>query len=208
MNNKRILKIYIIIISLLLVIGINYFVFFNDNKQTNKICKEMQGVRFSKDTHKFIENVSVFINGRMEKSSANRFTFQGEIYLSNLEHSKVNDSLLVYGNVFEKKRLEGRGIITYVRNIIVNGNVNPDFAMVNWVNTDSNFSYLILADYEDDCINNPSGDSIQVYQGNDILVFPAKDVESALKLMKRYNINQDIFRKTSSEDDNPIQKSH
>lgn len=206
LNNKK--KNLIIIISLVLVIGVYYFTFLNDNKQTYKICKEMQGVRFNKDTHEFLENVSVSINGRIDKSSDNRFTFQGEIHLSNLEHSKVNNSLLVYSNVFDKNGHEGRGIITYIRNIIVNGKAIPDYAMVNWVNTDPHFSYLILANYEDDCINNPSEDSIQVYQGNDILVFPAKDVESALKLMKGYNINQDIFRKTSSKDDKPIQKSH
>ena len=197
--NKKYFVIFIIIASLILIIGVYYIANLGDNIQYGKIKKEMKGVRISKDTQELIENVTVSINGSIDKSK-DMFTFNGEVQLSNLEHSKGNNSLLVYSNGYGKDDLEKRGIISYVRNIVVNGKAVPDFAKVNWVNTDSKFSYLVLANYEDDCINSPYEDSIRIFQGNDIIVFPAEDAESAIKLIKEHQINQEIFLKTSLED--------
>lgn len=197
-NDKKYYTIFIIITSLVLIIGAYYIAYSDNSMQNNKIRKEMQGVRISKDTQEFIENVTVFINGSIDRNS-DVFTFKGEIYLSNLEHSKGKNSLLVYSSGYGKNGLEKRGIISYVRNIEVNGKVIPDYVMVNWVNTDSRFTYLVLANYEDDSINTSSENSNGVFQGNDIIVFPAKDAESALKLIKEHQINQEIFLKTSLE---------
>lgn len=190
--NKKIILILILITSMILITGALFFIFF---KHTNKIEKKMQGVIISKDSLEFIEHVTITIHGNIEKNDAG-FTFIGELYLSNLEYSKGKNSLLLYNKGYDVNNTEN-GIISYVRNIIVNGNAIPDYATIHWVNTDLDFSYLILANYEEDCINNPSEDSIKVYNGNDILVFPATDAEAALKLIKEHQINQEIFQKTS-----------
>lgn len=183
------------ILSIAVIIFILIFVLNRDNN-TYKIKKEMQGVRISKDTLEVIEDVSIVINGRMNIDD-NGFTFMGKMNISSLEYSNVDDSVMHYyiGN-FEDGQKE-KGLISYVRNIKKDGVYIPDVASINWVNTDSKFSYLILSNYDDDCIYNSSDNTLLTYQGNDILIFPATDAEAALKLMEEHQINQQIFKKTS-----------
>jgi hypothetical protein len=109
---------------------------------------------------------------------------------------------LTYSNGFGEGGLEKRGTISYDRNIRKQGKIYPDFAMAFWVNTDSDFSYLVIANYEEDCINKASEDSIKVFNGDDILIFPATDAESALKLLGENNVNKDIYKKTTFEEYN------
>lgn len=61
------------------------------------------------------------------------------------------------------------------------------------VYTDSNLSYLILANYDDDAIHHPSEDSIKASKEDDILVFPETDASSALALINELQIDPQIF---------------
>lgn len=183
---------------MILIINALYFTLVVNNNNTNIIEKEIQGIRLSKDTLEILEKVTLNINGSIEKYD-NGFSFEGELYISNLEYTKGKNILLIYDKRYGENRFIDSGIISYDRNIIVNDKVIPDFATVHWVNTDLNLSHLVMANY-DDCINNPSEDSIRVYSGNDILVFPATDTETALKVIKELKIDQGIFKKRSFED--------
>lgn len=197
--SKKVIFISVILLSMILILGAWLFIFSNRDRNVDKIKKELQGVRISKDTKEVIENVTVKVNGSLSKAT-NTFIFNGTLSLSNLQHSKDNDSTLVYGMDSDENGLKERGIISYPRNIMENGKVVSDFAMVHWVNTDSKLSYLVIANYEGDCINNPPEDSKLVYQGNDILVFPAKDAQEALKIIEEHQIDQKIFQITTLED--------
>ena len=196
---KKILTILLILISMALIIGVFFFVFFDKNEHTIKIKKELHGVKINKATLEIIENISVIINGNINKID-DGFTFTGDLYLSNLEYTKDNSGLLVHSKGYGKDGFKQRGTISYSRNIRLNGKVIPDYAMLHWVDTDSNFSYMVIANYDEDCINNTDKDSLRVYQGNDILVFPATNAETAIKLIQELQIDKEIFQKTSAEE--------
>lgn len=200
MKNKLRLFIIIPIALLGISVAICHFLISKDSSDIKNVKKEMQGIRFGKDTLEFIENVTLNINGTVEKGTNMSFLFTGELRISNLDYSKGNRSSLIYSKGFGQDGAQERGLINYPRNLIVNGKVIPAFATVHWVNTDIKLSYLILANYEDDCINSPAKDSKRVFQGNDIIVFPAADVKSALQLLKKHQIDKEIFRKASLED--------
>ncbi len=197
--NKKNLLFLILIITITLIIGTLFYAFLDKNKYINKIEKEMQGVRISKDTLEVQENVTLIINGNIEKYN-DGFTFMGELFISNLEYLKGITSFLVYNKSHTENEIIEGGIISYVRNVMVNNRAIPDYATIHWVNTDSNFSYMVLANFDDDCINNSFENSTRVYNGNDILVFPATDTESALKLLKELEINKKVFQKSTIED--------
>jgi hypothetical protein len=181
-----------IILTMLIIYKLN-------NTNIKKIEKNLIGVRISKSSLEVLEEVTVNIDGYISKSD-NGFSFTGDLQFSNLEFSKSDIGTLIYGKAFGEDGLENRGIINYFRNILKDGIVKGDVATVHWVETDYNLSYLVLTNYDDDSINNPPNDSVKEYNGNDILVFPATDVASALALIEEHKINQKIFLETSIED--------
>ncbi len=197
--NQRILGIFLAF-TIAIILGAVYMLVLG-NKNSDAIQKEMHGVRISKSTGEVLEDVTVSIDGDIHQLN-NDFSFNGNLSLSNLEHSKKAQASLTYSNGFGEGGLEQRGNLSYDRNIRKQGEIYPDFAMAYWVNTDSDFSYLVIANYEEDCINKASEDSIKVFNGDDILIFPATDAESALKLLGENNVNKDIYKKTTFEEYN------
>lgn len=88
--------ILIIIAILFIIVTIIITIF---KKDTNKITKELQGVKISRDSLEVIENVTIKINGIMDENESNngfRFIFTGKLHLSNLDYSDGNHSLLIY----------------------------------------------------------------------------------------------------------------
>lgn len=198
--NRRILGIFLAF-TIAIILGAFYMMMVSVNKNSNDIKKVMQGVRISKDTGEVLENLSVSIDGSITRL-ANSFSFNGNLSLSNLEHSKEELASFIYGNGFGAGGLESRGNISYARNIRKQGKVIPDFAMAFWVNTDPDFSYLVISNYDEDCIDNSPEDTVKVFNSDDILIFPAADADSALRLLEEHKVSKDIYIKTSFEDYN------
>lgn len=199
--NRRILGIFLAFTIAIIISAIYMMVPLNT--KSNNIKKEMQGVRINKDTGEVLESLTVTIDGNINIwENSLSFSFDGNLSLSNLNHSKETNASLIYSNGFGKGGLEQRGNLSYQRNISKQGKIIPDIAMAFWVNTDSDFSYLVIANYEEDCINSSSDDSVKVFNSDDILIFPATDAVSALKILGENNVNKDIYMKTLFEDYN------
>lgn len=198
---KKKYTIIITIVFSLFIIITTLIIYKSINNDTKRIDKKFTGVRISKDSLEVLDTITINIDGYIAKSS-NGFTFTGDLQLSNLEFSKDSIGTLIYTNGFGEDRSTKRGIINYFRNILKDGVVSADVATINWVETDYNLSYLVLANYDDDLINDPPNDSVKDYSGNDILVFPATDIASASAVIEEYKINQKIFLETSQEDYN------
>lgn len=196
---KKSILILIVTISVLVIVAVLLINKFN-NKDT-RIGKKLSGVRISKNSLEVLETLTANIDGYITKSSNGfGFSFTGDLQFSNLEFSKDSHGTLIYTNGFGEDGLIKRGIINYFRSILTDGVIYPDVATIQWVETDFNLSYLIITDYDGDLINDSPNNSIKEYNGNDILVFPATDIASALALIEEYQIDQKIFLETTMED--------
>lgn len=54
-------------------------------------------------------------------------------------------------------------------------------------------------------IYHDTGDTELIYNGTDIMVFPADDAKSALKILEEHQVDNDIFTKTTLIDNKLIE---
>lgn len=199
--NKKIKILISFLTSIVVIITVITFTF--SYKQKNKITKTIDGVVISKETGEVIDYVIVSINGEINKGK-DTWTFQGEFIIDNIEYTKKDNALLAYSVGYGDDGWDSRGILIHSAYIWKEGKLRPHHAITRWVEMDLDFSYLVLANYEEDGINGDGEDTELNYNGTDIMVFPAYDSASALKILEEYKVNKDIFTITSFVDNELI----
>lgn len=173
------LPIVIIIIIGVIIVGII------QNNET-VIRKELQGVRLNKETLSFVDNVSLTIDVKV-MDEENGLTMSGKMQFSNLDYTTNNNGTLIYRKGYGEQKKESWGVINYIRNIQVGNKVVPDLVTLSDVETDDALSYMIVGRYDTDKIHGDSSNTD--HQGDDILVFPASDVETALNIIEENQVN-------------------
>lgn len=176
-------------------------------KNKNKVNKILEGVIISKETGEVIDYVIVSINGEINKGK-DTWTFQGEFIIDNIEYTKKDNALLSYSVGYGDDGWDSRGILIHSAYIWKEGKLRPHHAITRWVEMDLDFYYLVLANYEDDGINHYGEDTKLNYNGTDIMVFPAYDSASALKILEENQVDESIFTITSLLDNDVIELSY
>lgn len=194
----------LVFISVIVIIAIVCVIFLFKSRFENKVKKIMEGVIISKETGEVLEHVTVSINGDLINKQDSS-VFQGEFSISNLEYTKTKDALLSYSVGYGEDGWNKRGILMHPTFIWKGGKLHPYHARAHWVEMDLEFSYLVLANYEEDGIYDDTGDMELIFNGTDIIVFPAYDTASALKILEEHQIDKDIFKKTSLIDNKLIE---
>lgn len=72
--------------------------------------------------------------------------------------------------------------------------------MTHWVDMDLDFSYFVIGNYEDNYITNGEDNTKRIFNGTDLMVFPANDSESALKIIEDHQVDREIFKISTKED--------
>ena len=198
-------KIFLLInTAIIVIILITFIVFLLNSKDTNKVKKIMEGVIISKVTGEVLEQVSVTINVKLDHNDTNTQVYHGEISISNMEYTQSKDAILRYSVGYGEDGWDKRGNLLHPTYIWEENKLLPHHAMTYWVEMDPKFSYLVLANYEEDGINHDTGDTELIYNGTDIMVFPAGDSASALKILEEHQIDKSIFIKTELIDNKVI----
>lgn len=200
-KNKIFLLIAIIILVIVLATSIAFLLILKD---ANKVKKTMNGVIISKDTGEVLEQVSVTINVKTNNSKDMQI-FLGEIKISNMEYTQSKHAFLSYSVGYGEDGWDKRGVLTHPTFIWKENKLIPYHAMTYWVDMDPKFSYLVLANYEEDGIYHDTGDTELIFNGTDIMVFPADDAASALKILEEHQIDKGIYTKTSLIDNKLIE---
>ncbi|MDF2800993.1 MAG: hypothetical protein K0S61_896 [Anaerocolumna sp.] len=199
------IKIFLFINTIIIVIIlITFIVFLLNSKYTNKVKKTMEGVIISKDTGEVQEQVSVTINVKLDVNDKDTQVFRGEILISNKEYTQSKNAFLSYSVGYGEDGWDKRGVLIHPTYIWKEDKLQPHHAMTHWVEMDPQFSYLVLANYEEDGIHHDSGDTELIYNGTDIIVFPADDAASALKILEEHQVDKSIFTKTAFIDNKLI----
>ncbi|MFT4143092.1 MAG: hypothetical protein QM644_01450 [Mobilitalea sp.] len=162
--------------------------------------KTMEGVIISKDTGEVLEHVSVAINVKRNLTDMDSQVFRGEIIISNMEYTRSNDAFLNYSVGYGEDGWDKRGILIHPTFIWNEDKLQPHHAMTHWVEMDSDFSYLVLANYEEDAIEHDTGNTELFFNGTDIMVFPANDAATALKILEDHQVDKEIFIRTTLVD--------
>jgi hypothetical protein len=190
------IKLLLFIVTVIVVIILITIVFIINSKYNNQVKRTMEGVIISKDTGEVLEQVSVTINVKLEHNDTNTQVYHGEISISNMEYTQSKDAILRYSVGYGEDGWDKRGNLLHPTYIWEENKLLPHHAMTYWVEMDPKFSYLVLANYEEDGINHDTGDTELIYNGTDIMVFPAGDSASALKILEEHQIDKSIFLKT------------
>ena len=202
--SKKIKLLLFIVTVIVVIILITSIVFIINSKYNNQVKRTMEGVIISKDTGEVLEQVSVTINVKLDYNDKNSQNYRGEIAISNMEYTQSKDAFLSYSVGYGEEGWDKRGMLLHPTYIWKENKLQPHHAITHWVEMDPKFSYLILANYEEDGINHDTGDTELIYNGTDIMVFPAGDSASALKILEEHQIDKSIFIKTELIDNKVI----
>lgn len=195
--NRKVKKLSILFFSTIVILLI-FLLYWYNFQDSNKIKKTMNGVIINKETKKVIDYVTVTMDGKVNKDGYLSI-FQGNMHFSNLEYTKEDiASFYYYPEYADSNNKQGEA--TYPTALWKDGHLQGDFFQLHWLNFDLDFSYLIVSNYDEDSIHHEGEYSIRAFNGTDIMVFPANDAKTALKILEEHYINNDVFKKTELTD--------
>lgn len=189
-NSRR--KIFLILISSVLILLLFAIVFAIKPKH---IQQTMNGIILNKETKKMVGKTSITIDVRRKRSSGG-FSYQGRMEIQHLNYSKENEVIFSYSE--ETKMIQSA---RYFRSIKKEGSYVTHTDLLNLSIADPDLSKFVITDYNEDSILDSEGNDTLIYNGEDIMVFPAETEQEALEILEGFSEYQDLYKVTTRDYD-------